>query len=258
MNESHNPEVTGSEPGVFEYPMRIRYSEADHRGLMSLPALINAFQDCSTMQAEELGCGMAQLRERRCAWVLTHWHIVVERYPALEERVHVGTFASRFRGLTANRCFYLRAAEGLIARATSLWAFVDLERGRPAQPDPALIEAYGTHEALAMPPEERRVAVPTGGVAGEPVTVRRHHIDTNEHMNNAWYVSIALDLLPRELHPHEVRVDYKRSAVLGDVLYPTIAATDDRHVVVLDGAAGPSFAVIEFRDLLAQASPTRA
>ena len=99
---------------VFEFDAHIRYSEVDHRGLLKLPALIDYFQDCSTFQSEALGIGMAWLKEQRRAWVLTHWQIVIDRYPALAEPVSVGTFASAFKGLTASRYFYLRDRTGAL------------------------------------------------------------------------------------------------------------------------------------------------
>lgn len=233
--------------GVFEFNTRIRYSEIDHTGHLKLPALIDAFQDCTTFQSDERGVGMTRLKQSQHAWVLTHWHIVIDRLPAYRDDVTVGTFATTFRGLTATRCFYLRDVEGeLIARANSTWAFMDLAAGKPCRPTAEHIARYPTHEPLDLPAEARRVALPEVTEPARPVVVRRHHIDTNEHMNNAQYVAVALDVLPEEITPHQLRVDYQRSAVLGDVIYPAIAREADRTVVVLGTEDGARYAVVEF------------
>ena len=240
---------TSQHEAVFEFPARIRYSEADHRGLLTLPGIINYFQDCSTFQSEELGIGMSWLKEHRHAWVLTHWQIVVERYPRLAERIVAGTFASEFKGLTAKRFFFLRDEAGeLIAKANSAWAFIDLETGRPVRPAPEDTAPYGTHEALPMPREDRRVRVPESMEAREPIEVQRHQIDTNEHVNNGQYVQMALDLLPRDTAPRRVRVDYKLAAVLGDTIYPKLAVEADRTVVELGAEDGRPYAVVEFSE----------
>ena len=42
---------------MYEFDSRVRYSEVDHHGTMTVPALINYFQDCSTFQSEDLGIG---------------------------------------------------------------------------------------------------------------------------------------------------------------------------------------------------------
>lgn len=244
--DQSNPVAPGVDLKRFEYAWHVRYSEVGHRGLMTLPALVNAFQDCSTFQSEALGIGMAWLKHEKRAWVLTHWHIVVDRYPSLCEEVSVGTFATGFKGVAALRNFYLKDGAGkLIARASSSWAFIDLEKGRPCRPAPCYTEPFGTHEPLELPAEARRVAVPDELTAAEPVIVRRGLIDTNEHVNNCQYVQLALDLLPRETAPHALRVDYRRAAVLGDTIYPKLAQTSERTVAALCDADGAPYAVVE-------------
>lgn len=44
-----------------------------------------------------------------------------------------------------------------------------------------------------------------------------------------------------------MRVEYKKSAVYGDMIYPRIAAEDDRTVVELCDENAKPYAVIEFR-----------
>lgn len=232
---------------VYELNTRIRYSEVNHRGTLTIPALINCFQDCSTFQSAEIGMNIGKLHEERQGWVLTHWQIVIDRYPGLCEHVVVGTFPSSFKGVAATRFFYMRDAQGeLVARARSTWAFMDFGKGRLMRPDPELVKAYGTAEPLAMPDEERRVRVPAAPTPCEPLTVRLHQIDTNEHVNNGQYVQMALEVLPRELDPMSIRVDYRRAAVLDDTIYPMVGQEDGRFIVALNGSDGEPYAVVEF------------
>lgn len=80
--------------------------------------------------------------------------------------------------------------------------------------------------------------------SAEPVTAARHHIDTNQHVNNAQYVEIARELLPEKFTIRELRTEYKKAAVLGDVMYPKIGKTAEGYVVSLQDAAGNVFANI--------------
>ena len=50
--------------------------------------------------------------------------------------------------------------------------------------------------------------------------MQKHHLDTNHHVNNCQYVQMALEVLPRDILVSQVRVDYKKSAVLGDKIFP--------------------------------------
>lgn len=49
---------------------RIRFSEVDHTRRITLPGIVNYFQDCSTFQSEDLGLGIMHCSERKRAWIL--------------------------------------------------------------------------------------------------------------------------------------------------------------------------------------------
>ena len=64
---------------MYEFDSRVRYSEVDHHGTMTVPALINYFQDCSTFQSEDLGIGTTVLKEEKRAWLLSYWQVILNR-----------------------------------------------------------------------------------------------------------------------------------------------------------------------------------
>ena len=43
---------------MYTFESRVRFSEADHTELLTLPGLVNYFQDCSTFQSEDIGYGV--------------------------------------------------------------------------------------------------------------------------------------------------------------------------------------------------------
>lgn len=227
---------------------RVRYSETDHRETMTLPALINYFQDCSTFQSKDIGLGVDVLKARHRAWILSYWQVVVDRYPEMGEHIVVGTQAISFRGMFGNRNFYIEDENGnRLACANSIWVFMDTEKGRPARPGEEDILPYGIEEPLEMEYEDRKIRLPEEKTAQEPFPVRKYHIDTNEHVNNCQYVQMALEVLPEDIQVRQLRVDYKKSAVLGDMIYPFLAEEEDRTVVELCDAKGTPYAVIEFK-----------
>lgn len=234
--------------GRYEFNGRVRYSEIDHRGTMTLPALINYFQDASTFQSEKIGLGMDRLKHDKKAWVLSYWQVIVDRYPKMCENITTGTFATEFKGLYGNRNFYMKDEAGKqIACANSVWVFMDLEKGRPARPTVEHIDPYGTCEPLDMPYEGRKIALPELSKGGEPFPVRKYHIDTNEHVNNCQYVQMALEMVPGDIQVRQLRVDYKKSAVLGDMIYPRLTVEQKRTVVELCDADGNAYAIVEMK-----------
>ena len=159
---------------MYTFDSKVRYSEIDHRGTMTLPALINYFQDCSTFQSESLGFGVKAAKEKKKAWILSYWQVVVERYPKLGEEITVGTFASDFKGLFGERNFVMLDKENnRLSCANSLWVYMDMEKGRPILPDKEEIEAYGTEPKLDMDYEGRKIRPAAG--AGEVSFERRRN-----------------------------------------------------------------------------------
>jgi acyl-ACP thioesterase len=66
-------------------------------------------------------------------------------------------------------------------------------------------------------------------------------------MNNSKYVQVAEEYLPADARVGGIRVEYKKAAVLGDTLCPTIIETEGQSFVELKNEAGKPYATIQFR-----------
>ena len=87
----------------YQFQSRIRYSEIGEEKSLTLPGLINYFQDCSTFQSEELGNGVEDMLAKDKVWVLAYWQIELVRLPVLGEEVVVQTWAHAFKGFQGGR-----------------------------------------------------------------------------------------------------------------------------------------------------------
>ena len=235
---------------VNEYTIRsrVRFSEIDHTRKMTLPGIINYFQDCSIFQSEEIGYGLEYLNKQKKAWMLSAWQIVIERYPKLGEEITVSTWASGFKGICGDRNFCMRDEAGEItACANSLWVYMDLQKGRPAKPEADEVEAYGVSKPLGMERAPRKIDIPENMTELQSFPVRRYHIDTNEHVNNCQYVQMAKEVYEGEEPIRKVRAEYKKSAVYNDIIMPRAGREDNRTVVELCNVKGQTFATVEFR-----------
>ncbi len=231
---------------MYAFDSRIRYSEIDQSERITLPGIINYFQDCSIFHSESIGFGVNRLKEEGRAWVLTGWQIVVERYPRLGETVKVCTWPTGFKGALGERNFLMRDAEGRrAAYANSIWAYMDKEKRRPIKPSEEEIKGYGMEEPLEMDYAPRKISLPQRMEEGERFQVRKHHIDTNDHVNNCQYVQMALEALPEEMEVCQARVEYKKSAVYGDIILPRTAKEKERTVIELCDTEGKPYAIVE-------------
>lgn len=234
---------------MYQFTSRVRYSETDMEGRLSITGIINYFQDCSTFQSESLGIGLAYLNARHQAWWLSSWRIIIDRYPVLGEEITIATWPYDFKGMYGYRNFCIRDMSGdHLVRADSVWFLYDTQACRPIRVTQEHIRSYGgTEERISMDRAPRRIVLPEEYVVGEPVQVARHHLDTNHHVNNAQYVEIAREFVPEDLRIGELRVDYRKAAVLGDCMTPRISRIPEGFVVALCDSAGSPHAVVWLR-----------
>lgn len=235
---------------MYSFDSRVRYSEVDVDQELTVTGMINYLQDCSTFQSEDLELGIGYLEKHHRAWWLSSWQIMIQRYPRLGERIVISTWPYAFKGIYGYRNFTICDQQGAyLVKANSVWFFFDTEEGRPVRVQEEDIRGYKTGEEpkLDMEYAPRRIALPEGYEPGEAVAVARHHIDTNHHVNNAQYVEIARELLPAGIKIRELRVEYKKAAVLGDVMYPRITREADCDTVALCDAEGSPYAVVWLR-----------
>ena len=158
----------------YQFQSRIRYSETGEEKSLTLPGLINYFQDCSTFQSEELGNGVDDMLAKGKVWVLAYWQIELVRLPVLGEEVTVQTWAHAFKGFQGERNYRMLDRGGrTLACANSLWIYVDLHTGHPVRVDQEVQEAYPMEPALEMGKTSRKIKIPEGGVAREAFKVDR-------------------------------------------------------------------------------------
>ena len=233
---------------MYTFDGRIRYSEVDRTRRLTVEKTIDYFQDCSTFQSEDLGVGLDYMKARHCAWVINYWQIEFLRRPVLGEKVLIGTMPYEFKSILGMRNFWMETADGeKLTLANSVWSLLDMEKMYPMRIPSELEEKYKISPRLEMKYSPRKIAVPKeGGEPLEAIQVRLHHLDTNQHMNNAFYIYEASTVLPEGKHIRGIRTEYKAQALLGDTIYMKRCVTEDSVTVLLNKPDGDTYAVIRF------------
>ena len=81
--------------------------------------------------------------------------------------------------------------------------------------------------------------------------MKKHHLDTNHHVNNGQYINIAMEYLPegfgRGRGVRQLRAEYKMQAFLNDVLYPYVVKSGDGVIVSLRNEEGKPYVNVAFR-----------
>lgn len=232
---------------MYTYEMNAGYSVMDESLQMTIPAILDCFQDAAIFEAQNSEITVEYLYDRQLAWLLGSWQIVIERRPRLNERIKIATSPYDFRGFLGYRNFTLTGEDGsMIVRGASIWTLMDTQRLLPAKPTQELIHGYEMGEKLDMEYAPRKIALLGDGVEAEHFQVRKYQIDSNRHMNNVEYVKLAMETLPKEASIKELRVEYKKAAHEGDGITTAVVTADSKHQVVLKASDKEIYAIVEF------------
>lgn len=230
---------------MYSYQERIRYSEVDETLGLSNVALVNFLQDAAILDAQNNSVSIEELYEEKGAWLLGSWQIVILRRPKLNELVTITTFPYEFKGFLGYRNFTIKDEAGeIIVKAASIWSLINLETLKPQRMSAELAARYELGEKLEMEYKPRKIICEGEGKEEKPVIVKRTQIDSNHHMNNSAYVSVALEYLPMEKDVKEIRVEYRNAAYAGEEMIPVIYEDEGKLQVELKGKAGV-YAIVE-------------
>lgn len=232
---------------MYSYEERVGYSITDETLTMTIPAILDSFQDAAIFEAEDGNINMNYLAKRHIAWLLGSWKIVIERRPRLNERIRITTSPYDFKGFLGYRYFTLEGEDGsVIIKAASIWTLIDMEKQRPAKPEQEMIDSYELAKIIDMEYTSRKIQLMGEGTSDKQFTVRKYQIDSNRHMNNVEYVKLAMESLPECAQILELRTEYKKAAKLGDRIKSKVCSEGERYQVVLQDEQGETYAVVEF------------
>lgn len=232
---------------MYELTERIKYSQLDRFGNLSLVALLDLFQDCATMHTEDVGFPMDWFIENRQGWFVTSYQIKNYRLPRHGEIVNVKTLPVKVKGFMGYRLFVLEDKDGtLLSESYSEWVHMDLNAVKPMRVPKEMMDAYIICDVPENKWESRKVEKPSKTVDCGSFKVEGLFVDTNFHMNNAYYIEPALNALEDKKFSF-IKMEFKNPALLGDVVYINKDESKDRSVVSLDSKNGDCYCIIEFR-----------
>lgn len=241
---------------MYTIDSRVRYSEVDVKRRLTLEALMNYYQDCSTFQSEDCGAGLDYMYDRNIAWVVSSWQVITYRYPLLGEKIYVSTMPYGMKGFVGFRDFKIESESGeLLSCANSVWALINIKTGLPERISDELLGKFVLEEKLDVEFPARKISFPKDGETFDApeIVVVKSQLDTNRHVNNEQYIAMARDSISEEgsLTPvRRLRAEYKQQARLGNTIYPFVNKRNidgmDVCTVSLNDSDKKPYAVIEF------------
>ena len=233
---------------MYSFDAIVRYSETHGRQEANAATIANYFQDCAIFDSEQAGIGIEYLKDHNRAWFLISWQIDVERYPVLQEKIRVGTWAYDFKGSMGYRNIVIRDESGAnIVQAASQWSYIDTETLRPVRIEPEVGAAYPLDEKLPMEYAPRKICLIEDMKEIDRRIVLPYQIDSNNHMNNEAYIALALEYIDSDDMICQIRSEYKRQFVKDECIVIKKAERDDLIQFVFADAEDQTRCIVEFK-----------
>lgn len=161
---------------MYTYEMNAGYSVMDESLCMTVPAILDCFQDAAIFESENGRINVEYLYSRHIAWILSSWQIVIDRRPRLNERIKIATAPYDFTNYVGFRNFSVWGEDGaLIVRAASVWTLIDTEKLCPVRLTQELQEGYEFEPKLEMEYAPRKIALLGEAQVQDQFRVRKFH-----------------------------------------------------------------------------------
>ncbi len=236
---------------MYQIRFPVRYSEVDQKGYLTIVAMINYMQDASSFHSDAIGFGLPYLTKRGQGWFITSWQIRVHSLPKYGEEIVIKTWPERFQGVIAHRDYVIENTNGeRLVETKSLWVLMDLKTNHPQRIPREILDAYGSGETLGGEWAKRKILLLEDAYFEKlpnAIEVMPAHLDTNRHMNNAYYIEFARDVLAKDKKVYWIQTEYRRAAMLSDRLFIKKAEKGSQTQVVLSDEQDEIYAIVDFR-----------
>ncbi len=229
---------------MYEMKSRVRFSEVDSSGRLSITSLIDYFQDVATFHADGTSSSLYENEKHNLGWMIFSWDIKIDKRPNLGDDITIQTMSVGYKGLYAFRDYILKSSEGVCATAHSTWSIIDRTHMLPKKLTDEIMGEYGIDEPLPGEWCDRKLKEPAEREKAFSVDIKKYHLDTNGHVNNQYYVAFALAAIDDPTSVKRVRVSYKRQLVFGDEVNVCIGYAGESKCVTLEKTDGTICAVV--------------
>ncbi len=185
-------------PLTHERTFRVRYYECDPYGHLNNSNYLRYMQETAFDASTAAGYDFARYQAMARTWWIRSSEIEYLAPVRYNQRVTIKTWVEDFLRTHSHRAYEFTNSDTgeQIARATTDWAFLDTNNGRPTAIPQEMQTAFFPEGVPPDPPKRPRIPPPPPPPDGVFTSTRRvgwRDLDTNGHVNNANYLAFAED-----------------------------------------------------------------
>lgn len=224
--------------GVYSKEEEIKYLDVDKNNKLSNRAIINFMQGIAGNHADSLGDGLKDKDKTHIAWLLLNWKVRVFNRPECEEKIKLNTWARVMDKCFSWREFEIYNKEQLVAIGTSKWVLVNSETEKITKVLPEIKEKYAPNgKGVFQEPIVDKLKEPQDLALMYEETIGRTKIDTNNHLNNLYYLDYAIESLPEEVYKNNsfnnIEIMYKKEIKYKEKIKCLYKYENNEHIIAI-------------------------
>ncbi len=204
----------------------IMYFDTDNDDFIRIEKILAYMAKASTWHSDTLGLGVGELRNNNYGWMLINWELEVIKYPKAKDTVEIVTWTSGFKKFYAKREFQMLDTSGnLIAKASSLWVFLDIYKRRPIRIPSDIIQKYSIIDQKNFNNFSKIKIEGDLLLKSHDFMVVENDLDENNHVNNIKYIEwlfLGLAEKQKKYRIKKLAINYKRELLIGDCLHTEV------------------------------------
>jgi acyl-ACP thioesterase len=222
-----------------------KWHDTDANRIVTASKILMYMQETGNLQCKDYGNPLDEMRdEKGQGFILGSISMKVYKPLYAYEDIEVFTWCKEARGFSFIRYFEIYRDGELVAKASSLWALVDINTKSLVRGDASMDKFYPIDEPMDESDLPKRARIKRDAVLtkiGER-KIAFSDLDYNMHMNNTKYPDMVLDFLPDRENSYisEIALSYAKEAAYGDTMSIKLGGVDENGYieVVTENSAG--------------------
>ena len=235
---------------MYKMKYQVLSSEVDENSELKLMSLVNILQDCEGLHIDGLKVFNEELRKEKIGIFLSFRQVNIHKKPKLFDTLYLETFPYETKGYFGyrNTIIYNEKKEVLVT-TNVLGTFTSLQTLRPTKVLQSAIDTLDEAPKFDMKYLPRKIDLRNMELVkeGHLIHIQKVHIDSYHHLNNAFYVAFAENMIPDDFLVEIFRAEYKVPVFKGDVVKPILYKKENNYIVIIENQKNDVCAIIEFR-----------
>lgn len=225
---------------VYTSKEYIKYLDVDKNNKLTNKAIINYMQNAGGEHTNINGDGIKDQPKTHLAWLILNWKIKVFDRPEYGEKITIKTWIKKTEICCCWREFEIYCNKKLIAVGDSRWVLVSTETGKITRIPAEIVKIYAPKGIGVFDEElEEKIKEPKDSQLTYEEIIGRTRIDTNNHLNNLYYLDFAIESLPEEIYEktlfNNVEIMYKKQVKYKDKIKCFYKEENNQQIVVIKG-----------------------